>query len=164
MSNIPSFADMYPSRWLKAEDIMGREIIATIESIGQEEFDRRDDDKRGPGAPDKKNVLRFVGAEKEFILNMTNGKTIFAAFGEPVGWIGKKVVLFTMEVQQPSGGTAPGIRLRAHLTPEAMASAASAPPADEIAPPVDAATALAPPPPAALAGAALADDDDSLPF
>ena len=144
MSEIPSFAEMFPSRWLKAEDIMGREIIATIEGIGNEEFDRRDDDKRGPGPADKKNVLRFTGAEKEFILNQTNGKTLFSAFGEPVNWIGKQCVLFTMEVQNPSGGTTPGVRLRAHLTPEAMGGAAPAVDATPPAPVADAAVADTP--------------------
>jgi hypothetical protein len=119
--SIPSFADMFPSRWIKAEDIAGREVVATIESIGFEDFDK---DINNPAAgKERRNTLKFVGGEKEMILNQTNGKTIFATYGEPENWIGKQVVLFTMIVQGPNGN-APGIRLRAHYgEPQALSFA-----------------------------------------
>lgn len=116
MSTILSFAEMYPSKWLKAADIQGREVIVTIESIRQEEFD---DDVKGKVM---KNILIFTGADKELILNVTNGKTIFDAYGEPQNWIGKQVVLFVMTVQGPNG-SGPGIRLRAHYGEAAVAAA-----------------------------------------
>lgn len=81
----------FPSKYLKAADLGGREFVLTIarvvvENVGQ--------------PPEKKPVVYFNKAEKGLILNRTNAMTIAGAYTpETDNWSGKVVTLYSTRVK-----------------------------------------------------------------
>jgi len=78
---VPTLNDMFPSKYLKAEDLRGkdgkgwREFNLTISSVSSEEFES---DEKGK---ETKWVMHFRGAEKGMVLNRTNAQTISDSYG-----------------------------------------------------------------------------------
>jgi hypothetical protein len=100
----------FPSKWLKAADLDGKEWKRTIHSVelvdvGQE------------GKPENKPCLYFTGkdgdrSEKGIVLNVTNATSISAAFGDETdGWAGKEIVVYPDSVMF-QGKPTPCIRVR----------------------------------------------------
>lgn len=93
--------EQFPSKFLKAADLDGKQIVVTIkdcmvESIGE----------------DKRPVLYFVGKEKGVVLNKTNATNISEAYGPDTDeWTGKKVMLYTAWVDF-QGKSMEAIRIR----------------------------------------------------
>lgn len=93
--------DQFPSKFLKANDLQGREVLVTIkdcivESIGE----------------DKRPVLYFAGKDKGVVLNKTNATNISDTYGADTDeWIGRKVVLYTAFVDF-QGRSVESIRIR----------------------------------------------------
>lgn len=125
---MPKLNDMFPSKYLKAEDLRGkdgrgwREFTLKINSVDLEDM--------GGENGDQKWVLHFEGAQKGLVLNRTNAQTLSDAYGPDSDyWIGEKVVLFVMTVGTPQGPK-PGIRTRVPAadatTSEPMVAAAEA--------------------------------------
>ena len=82
---------LYPSNWLKAEDVGDKRKKVTIEAFKVEEIGERQE---------KKGVLSFEGLEKGLVLNKTNTEKLIKAFGkETNGWAGKVVELYTIMTQ-----------------------------------------------------------------
>lgn len=81
--------DIYGGKSLKAEDIMGKEPVVTIESVEMKKFDD------GPKA-----VIKFAGKEKALICNRTNWNSIVDITGEEDSddWVGKKIKLVVARV------------------------------------------------------------------
>ena len=107
---MPTINEMFPSKYLKAEDLRGkdgkgwREFNVSINSCEVEDMGGEDHEM--------KYVLRFAGAEKGLPLNKTNAETIAEVYGtRSEDWIGKKVILFVTTVGTPQGPK-PGIRIR----------------------------------------------------
>ena len=101
------------STWLTSEDLPhDKDSIVTIESVTL----RRNLTMQG-GRP--KNValsLKFVGKQRELLLNATNRKTLAALFqtNECGAWFGKRVALFVeQDVRRPDGTRGPAVRIRA---------------------------------------------------
>lgn len=95
--------EVFPSKYLKAEDLQGREITVTIANVIVE--------KIGQGE-DRKPVAYFQGKEKGVALNKTNSTNIAAAFGpETDAWIGAKVILYPAWVDY-QGKSVQAIRIR----------------------------------------------------
>jgi hypothetical protein len=95
--------DAFPSKYLKASDLQGREITVKISHIMMEEIGQ---DKQ------TKPALYFMGKEKGIILNKTNATNISAAYGPDTDeWAGKSVVLFTAWVDM-QGKSVEAIRVR----------------------------------------------------
>lgn len=86
---MPSLDELYPSRWLKAADIKGRQVTVTIEKIVIEDL-----------GDESKPVAYFVGRDKGVVLNVTNARTIADIVGSnnTDDWVGKKITLFTQKV------------------------------------------------------------------
>jgi hypothetical protein len=113
----------FPSNYLKASDLQGRTVTATIESCELEEL-----------GDATKPVLRFRGQSKGAVLNKTNALNLAAAYGEDTaGWIGKSVQLSSQKVQY-QGRLVDGLRVS--VPAQAAAEAFQAPVAEE-APPFD---------------------------
>ena len=92
----------FPSKWLKAADILGRTVPCIIHSVTIEKF------QDGSEKP----ALWFQGKEKAMILNKTNAESISVIYGSDTdGWAGKGIELYTMKVTGPNGIT-DGIRIR----------------------------------------------------
>lgn len=93
--------DQFPSKFLKAADLDGKNILVTIkdcmvETIGE----------------DKRPVLYFAGKEKGVVLNKTNATNISEAYGPDTDeWTGKKVMLYTAFVDF-QGKSMESIRIR----------------------------------------------------
>ncbi len=78
--------DMFPSKWLRAQDLDGRPQLATIADVRLEQVE--------DGKPPKP-VLYFKGLSQGLVLNKTNGQSIGAFLGDDTTqWHGQKVVLY----------------------------------------------------------------------
>ena len=113
----------FPSKYLKAADLQGRNIAVQISGVQME--DVGSDDK-----PERKPVVYFSGAKKGLVLNKTNALTISEVFGpETDNWLGVKVQLFATRVPF-QGRMVDAIRLTVPREPPAGAAkpAAAAPP------------------------------------
>lgn len=87
--------DMFPSKWMKAEDFEdGERKTVTIEDVAREEFTNR---QQG-GKPETKFVVQFR-KEKPLVLNKTNADVLFKLLGEDTDdWIGQRILLMVKEV------------------------------------------------------------------
>jgi hypothetical protein len=111
-------SDMAPSKYLRASDLDGDDLVVTIKSLEQETV--------GVGAQsDDKWVVYFKGQDKGLVLNKTNIGTIAKLHGEESDdWIGKQVTLYPTEVDF-QGKQVEAIRIRSRV-PKANGKAAAA--------------------------------------
>jgi hypothetical protein len=92
----------FPSAYIKAEDLDDKNHCLIMDRVKVEEV-----------GDDTKPVLYFRGAKKGLALNVTNAKTIAAAYGEETDdWMGQELILFPT-VTEFQGRTTPCIRVRA---------------------------------------------------
>lgn len=81
--------DVFPSKWIKASDLQGRQVTVTIDRLEMETI-----------GDETKPVLYFIGKEKGMVLNQTNWGSIEPIAGEDTDqWHNQKVVLFPTKVQ-----------------------------------------------------------------
>jgi hypothetical protein len=106
-------SEIYGGNWLTADDLAGREVVVTIESVSIHDMP---DNK-------KKAALHFVGKEKALLLNVTNGNAIAELTGtdEMDNWEGQRIKLYVAKVDF-QGKRVPAIRVKE------AASARPAPP------------------------------------
>lgn len=83
----------FPSDFLKAADLMGKNVTVTIEKVEMETI--------GQGAQQEtKPVISFVGKEKRLVCNKTNANTIKKLYGADTDmWEGKSIILTSREVE-----------------------------------------------------------------
>ena len=82
--------DLYPSRFIKADDCKSEPLVYTIGGVTLEKLG---DDER------KKPIVSFNETEKCLVLNRTNGDALGQMYGEEtVGWIGRQVELYASRV------------------------------------------------------------------
>lgn len=91
---MPSINDLFPSRWLKHEDLPDDEdLVMTIKGVTSEEVGQGDD-------RETKAVIWFRETDKGLVLNKTNATAIAQAHGDDTDdWTGKKIALFVSEVE-----------------------------------------------------------------
>ena len=78
----------FPSNWLKAADLAGREVSVIMEVVRMETVGQGADAEELP-------VLSFEGQSKSLILNKTNARSISQLYGtETTGWPGRSITLF----------------------------------------------------------------------
>ena len=82
--------DIFPTKYLKAPDLKGREPIVTIDRVEFEPVGR---------AREMKPIVYFVGKEKGIVLNKTNANKIIEIAGSALTeeWPGTKIMLYTAE-------------------------------------------------------------------
>ena len=128
----------FPTKYVSAADITGKEPIVTIARIVMEEIE---EGKQKP-------VLYFANAQKGLVLNKTNSMNISTIYGpETDQWIGQSIQLFTTWVDF-NGRSVEAVRVKPQ-TPQAGQTFAD--PALQ-APPPDAVQAPSGPPPASSNG------------
>ena len=112
---------VYPSKYLRAADLQGKEAKVVISHITMEEFDG-----------DPKPVAYFMGKQKGVALNKTNSTNIASAYGpETDDWTGKPVILYPAWVDF-QGKSVEAIRIRPDPNgARATAPAAPPPPAQD---------------------------------
>lgn len=90
MSDVAKVSDLYPPRWVKAEDLKGKTTVVTIAGATVESF-------YVPQINDQKTavVLSFEGKKKRLILNKTQCISLIQITGSEVfsDWIGREIVL-----------------------------------------------------------------------
>ena len=85
--------DAYPSPFLKADDLKGRNVTVTICDVTLEELGQGRD-------KETKLILAFHGKEKKMVCNKTNANTITKLYGpETDGWIDQVITLTAREVE-----------------------------------------------------------------
>jgi len=100
--------DIFPSKYLKADDLGGREVTVKISDCKMEEI--------GQGSnKDYKPIVYFDGKEKGVVLNKTNFSAIADAYGDDTDdWTGHPVILFSVQIENPqTKKVGPAIRIRA---------------------------------------------------
>lgn len=92
----------FPTKYLAAHDLSGRDVTVQIASVALEEV----------GQGDTKPVVYFQGANKGLVLNKTNAHRIADMYGvETDNWRGKPITLYPSETDF-QGKTVPCIRIR----------------------------------------------------
>ncbi|HEX8837468.1 MAG TPA: hypothetical protein VF748_11070 [Candidatus Acidoferrum sp.] len=112
-------SDAFPSNYLKASDLSDRTWTLTIDNYEMAELQAND------GRKQTKPVLYFRRVKKGLVLNVTNARTIEAAYGDEMDdWVGQEIVLYTriveargeevnairVRIPQPGQSTAPSHR------------------------------------------------------
>jgi arabinogalactan endo-1,4-beta-galactosidase len=94
-------SDAFPSNYLKASDLQGRNVTVTISHVDMETLGQ-----------DTRPVLYFKGKEKGLVLNKTNATNIAQMYGDDTeDWSGGEVILYEAMVDF-QGKTTPAIRVR----------------------------------------------------
>ena len=95
------FTDMFPSNYLKAEDLQGSKLKVTIADVVRERL-----------GDDEKSVLYFREKKKGLVLNVTNGKSVMKIAGsdDSNDWEGTQINLYATEVDF-KGDRVPAIRI-----------------------------------------------------
>jgi hypothetical protein len=98
-------SEAFPSKYLKAADLNGRQVEVTIREVCFEEVGTTDDSQQ-------RLVLYFKGKDKGLVLNKTNAIAIANALGdETEDWSGNTIVLAPEPVNF-KGKIVDGIRAR----------------------------------------------------
>lgn len=83
------FKLLYPTDYVGAHDLNGKDAVLVIEKIDREEL------MMEGGKKEKKPVVWFKGAKKRMVMNKTNAKTIARLYGPEMNdWIGKAIILY----------------------------------------------------------------------
>lgn len=94
-------SEEFPSKYLKAADLQGREVKCVMSNVEKEKL-----------GDDMKLVLYFKGKEKGVVLNKTNSTTICDAYGDDTeDWYDQEIILFSVMVDF-QGKVGPAIRMR----------------------------------------------------
>jgi hypothetical protein len=83
------FDELYPGKFLKAGELLGKKVTLTVSGVTLEELEG-DDGKKIKG------VISFKETAKMLCLNKTNGLCLRAMFGRKLAdWEGKRVTIFS---------------------------------------------------------------------
>lgn len=98
------FDQLYPGRFVKAGEFLGRDVTMKIAKVELEELE-------GDNGKEVKVIVTFEKAKKQLVLNKTNGTCVKAMFGRKTDdWIGKRVTFFP--ANESFGDTDVCIRVR----------------------------------------------------
>jgi hypothetical protein len=136
--------------FVRALDLGGKSVTATVQSVAMEDM----------GDDGKKPVVRFVGASKGLVLNMTNANVLIEAYGDDTdNWLGRQIELYPARTEF-RGKIVDAVRVRmpagAVAAPPAPAPVMVAQPATPAANPLDQS--------APIEGPVDSIENDSMPF
>jgi hypothetical protein len=108
--------DVFPSNFLKSEDLQGREVNVIINTYKMETV-----------GSDNRLVIYFKGKEKGFVCNKTNADRIAHYYSDDLdNWIGKGILLGT-ELVTFQGKTSEAIRVKGKAMAPSQAAQAPQP-------------------------------------
>lgn len=98
----------FPSEYICAADLQGRDVSITIASVTKEDLQRV-----GTSERESKWVMRFKERPKKLVMNKTNAKSIARALAdsEMNNWAGKRITLYPSRCQA-FGKTVDCVRVR----------------------------------------------------
>lgn len=83
-----SYDQLYPGRFIKAGELLGKKVTLTIADIELEDLEGDDGKKT-------KCIISFKETQKKFVACKTNGLCVREMFGkELANWMGKRITLF----------------------------------------------------------------------
>jgi hypothetical protein len=136
---MPDYDEMFPSKYMKATDLDGKEFRVTISGLRSEKVVDTEPEKW---------ILYFQGSDRGMVLNQTNGATLMTAYGKNTdGWINQAVILYA---EMTSYQNKMGLRVRPDGAGHLRHATGQQPPMTESPPP----PSEGPPPP----------PNDDLPF
>ena len=84
-----NYDQLYPGRFLKAGELLGKKVTLTIADVDLEEL------VGDTGKPQVKCIVSFKETQKKLVACKTNGICIREMFGKVIAdWIGKRITLF----------------------------------------------------------------------
>lgn len=96
---------LFPSKYLKAADLGGKDFTLKIKSVRAEELE-------GEGGAKTKGLITFEGAKKAWVLNRTVCEALNLMWGsETSKWVGHQVTLYSKKVES-FGEEVDAIRVR----------------------------------------------------
>lgn len=96
MTELQSFDELYPGRFLKAGMFHGQPVTYTIKAIARDEL------TNDANEPEEKIVLSFEEVPLQHVLPKINAVCLKAMFGPSVpAWIGKRVTLYATNAIMP---------------------------------------------------------------
>lgn len=100
---MPTLNDAYPSKYLSAADLQGKDVTVKITHVVSEKVGN-----------DQKFICYFAGAKKGLVLNKTNFKSIvkITGFDDSDEWTGAQICLFEAMVDY-QGDSVPAVRIKA---------------------------------------------------
>lgn len=99
---------LYPSKYVKAADLNGKDITLTIQKLVVEKMGHGSEEERKP-------VLYFRGATKGLVLNRTNAMIIGALYGDETDdWVGQRITIYPTKVRA-FGSMQDAIRVREEI-------------------------------------------------
>ena len=132
------FALVYPSKYIKAADLMGQNVTVTILRVRKETIEMEG------GKKDDKAVLYIADArgkplQKTWVAGKTVLKQIAATLGDPsIGaWKGKQVTMYPTTCKSKGGETVECIRVRPRVLQGAHEMPADMTAGDDAAPPAE---------------------------
>lgn len=116
---------LFPSRYLKAAELRGRDVTVTIAAI-----DPRGELQMRNGKKEAKPIVSFKESEKLWVLNITNARSIAKIHGpEVTEWVGKRITIYPTTTQC-GGKEVEAVRVRERM-PQAKGSSAKIEPIDD---------------------------------
>lgn len=98
---------LFPSRYLKAAELRGRDVTVTIKDI-----DPRGELQMRNGKKEHKPVVSFKESDKLWVMNVTCARSIAKVYGpEVTSWVGKRITIYPTLVSC-GGQQVEGIRVR----------------------------------------------------
>ena len=90
---------LFPSRYVKAADLRGRDCVVVIDKIAP-----REELIMAGGVVEEKPVMYFRDKDKALVLNKTNCQIIASIYGSEItSWIGKPITLYHARVKFGTG-------------------------------------------------------------
>ena len=94
-SELKSFDDLYPGRFIKAGQFHGKQVTLTIADVRHEQLE-------GERGKELKVILAFQKTDKQLVLCKLNGTCIKGMFTSSVAnWIGKRITFFPTDTMMP---------------------------------------------------------------
>jgi hypothetical protein len=94
-------SDIFPSKYIKSEDLQGRDVPVTISHAEMEKI-----------GDDPRLILYFKGKEKGMVCNKTNFGRIAYLYGDETDDWGEKQIVLTSEFVEYQGKTVKGLRVK----------------------------------------------------
>lgn len=111
MSKGLTFSQLYPGKFIRADELNGRPVTLTITDVILEELERED------GTTKTSPIVSFQETKRQWVMVRTNGCCLRAMFGDEISdWIGKRVTLYPE--RDASGLSDSGLCIRVKGSPD----------------------------------------------
>jgi hypothetical protein len=82
------FDQLYPGRFLKSGELLGKKVTVTIADVAIDELE-------GEKGKKVQGIIFLTGTDKQIVLNKTNGLCLKGMFGRKLSdWTGKRITLY----------------------------------------------------------------------